>query len=86
MPDIKIPTQILVDKNPAYPAAMRTLKEVGVLPEKTELIQVNHANDILEQDHRFTKLKVKHGMWFNSFSAAQNTIAGYETMHMIKKG
>jgi hypothetical protein len=31
-------------------------------------------------------LKVRHGMWFNNFDCAQQTIDGYEIMHMIQKG
>jgi IS6 family transposase len=43
-------------------------------------------NNIIEQDHRFMKRKIKPGLGFFSYPTAWRTIQGYETMHMIKKG
>jgi IS6 family transposase len=45
-----------------------------------------YLNNIQEQDHRFTKRRVRQSQWFQSFATAKKTIAGYETMHMIRKG
>ena len=42
-------------------------------------------NNIVEQDHRFIKKKVKPGLGFGSYLTAWRTIQGYETMHMIRK-
>jgi transposase, IS6 family len=44
-----------------------------------------HINNILEQDHRFIKKKIAASLWFRSASGALNTIAGYESMHLIRK-
>jgi transposase-like protein len=43
-------------------------------------------NNILEQDHRAIKRRVKAKQGFREFRAARRTIAGYEAMHMIQKG
>jgi IS6 family transposase len=43
-------------------------------------------NNIIEQDHRFIKLKVSPSLGFGSYPTAWRTTQGYETMHMIKKG
>lgn len=43
-------------------------------------------NNIQEQDHRFITRRVRQSQWFQSFSTAKNTISGYETMHMLRKG
>jgi len=43
-------------------------------------------NNIIEQDHRFIKRKIKPGLGFFSYPTAWRTIQGYETMHMIRKG
>jgi len=43
-------------------------------------------NNVVEQDHRFIKKRIAAGLWFRSVSGALNTIAGYEAMHMIRKG
>jgi len=43
-------------------------------------------NNIVEQDHRFIKKRIAAGLWFRSTDGALNTIAGYEAMHIIRKG
>jgi transposase-like protein len=42
--------------------------------------------NIVEQDHRFIKKKVRPTLGFKKFYAAQATIAGIEAVRMIKKG
>ena len=80
------PRVITVDKNPAYPAAIKKLKEEGFLPEACEVRQIKYLNNIVEQDHRFIKRRVKPGLGFQSFHTAWRTLKGYETLHMIRKG
>lgn len=47
-------------------------------------------NNLVEQDHRFIKRRIKPGLGFGSYQTAcgspVGTIQGYETMHMIRKG
>jgi transposase-like protein len=43
-------------------------------------------NNILEQDHRAIKRRVKAKQSFRAYQAARRTIEGYEAMHMIWKG
>ena len=80
------PRVINVDKNAAYPKALRELKADGVLPEGCELRQVKFLNNLVEQDHRFLKRLVKPGLGFFSSETAWRTLQGYEIMHMIRKG
>jgi transposase-like protein len=47
---------------------------------------VQYLNNVLEQDHRAIKRRVKAKQGFREFQAAQRTIQGYEAMHMIRKG
>ena len=47
---------------------------------------VQYLNNILEQDHRAIKRRVKAKQGFREFHAARRTIAGYEAIHMIHKG
>jgi len=42
---------INVDKNPAYPAAIRLLKQEGALPKRVRLRQCKFLNNVIEQDH-----------------------------------
>ncbi|MDB6095882.1 MAG: family transposase, partial [Francisellaceae bacterium] len=50
-----------------------------------EIRQVKYLNNIVEQDHRFIKKKVKHLLGFKSFNSALATLEGVELHHMIKK-
>ncbi|MEN9871809.1 MAG: hypothetical protein RLZZ171_2801 [Cyanobacteriota bacterium] len=81
-----IPRVINVDKNPAYPLALKDLKAEKVLPQETELRQVKYLNNLIEQDHRFIKRRTSPGLGFGSFNTARRTIQGYEGMNMIRKG
>lgn len=80
------PRVINVDRNPAYPKAVAELKGEGQLPQGCQLRPVKYLNNLMEQDHRFIKRLVKVGLGFCSFPTAWRTLAGYETMNMIRKG
>lgn len=80
------PRVITVDKNAAYPKAIKELKTTGVLAVFCELRQSKYLNNLVEQDHRFIKRLVKPGMGFFSFKTAWRTLQGYEVMNMIRKG
>ena len=62
------------------------LKAEGAIPEGCELRQVKYLNNIVEQDHRFIKRRVKPGLGFFSPETAWNTLQGYEVMNMVRKG
>jgi IS6 family transposase len=80
------PRVINVEKNAAYPKAIADLKALGALPQAVELRQVKYLNNIVEQDHRFIKRRVKPGLGFFSFETAWYTLQGYEVMNMVRKG
>lgn len=80
------PRVITVDKNAAYPLAFDALQHDSTLPETCLLRQCKYLNNIVEQDHRFIKRRVNPGLGFGTFSTAQQTIQGYEAMHMLRKG
>ena len=77
------PRVINTDKHAAYPPAIAELKADGVLDldENSKHRPVQYLNNILEQDHR-----VHASQHFRSFWGAWRTIAGYEAIHMIRKG
>jgi IS6 family transposase len=70
----------------AYPPAIAELKTDGVLDENAKHRPVQYLNNILEQDHRAIKRRVRASQHFRSFWGAWRTIAGYEAIHMIRKG
>ena len=80
------PRVINVDGHPAYARAIADLKESGELGQRCRCRPVDYLNNIVEQDHRFIKKRIAASLWFRSVKGALNTIAGYESMHMIRKG
>ena len=80
------PRVINTDKDKAYPKAIEELKESRLLPESVEHRAVKYLNNLIEQDHRYTKLRVATSQNFRNFWSANRTIAGYESMNMIRKG
>ena len=59
---------------------------MGHLSKDCKLRQVKYLNNCIESDHRFVKRQCRHKQWVRNYNSAQNIIAGYEAMHMIKKG
>uniref|UniRef100_UPI00349EC29A IS6 family transposase n=1 Tax=Bacillus pseudomycoides TaxID=64104 RepID=UPI00349EC29A len=80
------PRVITVDKNPAYPVAIQELKKEKHMPEGIQIRQVKYLNNIVEQDHRFIKKRVRSMLGFKSYETATSILSGVEAMHMIKKG
>ena len=76
---------INVDKNPAYPAAIRALKRDGILPRRVRLRQCKYLNNIVEQDHRSVKKRTRLAKGYGSFQSAWRTLEGIETVNMIRK-
>ena len=81
-----IPRVINVDKNPAYPVAIRALKREGILPRRVRLRQCKYLNNIVEQDHRSVKKRTWLAKGYGSFQSAWRTLEGIETVNMIRKG
>jgi transposase-like protein len=82
----RLPYSISVDKNAAYPEAFSTSQDERIVPLDCELRRVKYLNNVIEQDHRFIKKKVRASQCFKSFHAAERTLEGIESMNMIRKG
>jgi transposase, IS6 family len=80
------PRVITIDKSAANEMAIIEEKYYGDLDCKTQYRTTKYLNNIIEQDHRFIKRKVKPMLGFKSFKTAKETICGIEIMHMIRKG
>jgi hypothetical protein len=80
------PRVINTDEHAAYPPVIVQLKAEGALEENCGHRPVQYLNNVLEQDHRAIKRRVRASQHFRSFWGAWRTIAGYEAMHMIRKG
>ena len=79
-----VPRAITIDKSGANTAAVRGLvADSGV---SIELRQSKYLNNLVEQDHRAIKRRVRPMLGFKTFATAASLIAGIEVMHMVNKG
>lgn len=56
------------------------------MPIGVKLRQIRYLNNIVEQDHRFIKKRIRTMLSLKSFRTAKWILAGIEAMHMMKKG
>jgi transposase-like protein len=77
---------INVDRNPSYPNVISELKRTGELGRRCRCRPVRYLNNIVEQDHRAVKRRVRAMQGFRAFPSAWRTLQGIETMNMIRKG
>jgi len=80
------PRVVTTDKYGATEVAISEMIYSGIISVKATIRQIKYLNNIIEQDHRFIKRKIKPMLGFDSFGSAEKTICGIEIMHMIKKG
>ncbi len=85
------PRVINVDKNPAYPATIKELKDEGML-RRLVVVCVSPQvglNNIIEQDHRTVKRRTwasGDGLWLVPQCLAHRVKQGIEAANMIRKG
>jgi transposase-like protein len=82
----KLPFTISVDKNAAYPEAFTSSQAERVLPHDCKLRRVKYLDNIIEQDHRFIKKRVRACLGYRSFDTAERTLQGVEAMNMMRRG
>ena len=78
------PVKITIDGSGANAAAIENYNSKH--DADVEIRQVKYLHNIVEQDHRAIKRKVRPMLGFKSFWSASVTLAGIELMHMIRKG
>ena len=82
----RLPFSISVDKNAASPEAFSASQEGQIVPKDCKLRRVKYLNNVIEQDHRFIKKKVRASQCFKSFHTAERTLEGIEAVNMMRKG
>jgi transposase-like protein len=80
------PRVINVDGNPSYPKVITELKRTGELGRSCRCRPVRYLNNVVEQDHRAVKRRVRAMQGFRAFDSAWRAIQGIETVNMIRKG
>ena len=79
------PYRINTDKHAPYQAAIKELREEGVISNDIEHSQVKYLNNIVESDHGRIKRRLRPMLGFKSFTSANRCIKGVETMIMFNK-
>jgi transposase-like protein len=80
-----VPEKITLDGYAASHVAVAELQEEGLLPACLIVRTSKYLNNVIEQDHRRVKQRVRPMLGFNCFAHATITITGIELIHQIKK-
>jgi transposase-like protein len=80
------PETVTLDGYAASHRAVADLKAGGVLPTSVTVRTNRYLNNLIEQDHRRIKQRVRPMLGFARFATAEMTLAGIELMQMIRKG
>jgi len=80
------PEMVTIDKSGANTAALTTLNTDKPEEETITVRQNKYLNNLVEQDHRNIKRRIRPMLGFNSLRRAQTLLAGIELIHMIRKG
>ena len=78
------PSLINIDKSGANTAAIKQYNSDE--NKRIKIHQCKYLNNIVEQDHRFIKRRIRPMLGFKSFWSARATLAGIEVWRMLKKG
>jgi transposase-like protein len=79
-------TKITLDAYAASHRAVREMKEAGELPQRVRVRSSQYWNNLIEQDHRRVKQRIRPMLGFKRFDHAAVTIIGIELAEKIKKG
>jgi len=80
------PAMVTIDKSGANTAALGILN-AGKEKEKCITVrQSKYLNNLIEQDHRNLKRRIRPMLGFKSFRRSQTILAGIELVQMIRKG
>ena len=80
-----VPRVITLDGYAASHRAVAKLKEVRTLPRRVRVRSCKYLNNVVEQDHRRIKQRIRPMLGFKQFETAAVTIRGIELAEKIKK-
>ena len=86
MKNTRVPTKITLDAYAASHRAVREMKDDGELPRRVKVRSSKYLNNLVEQDHRRVKQRIRPMLGFKRFDDAAVTISGIELAEKIKKG
>jgi len=74
-----------LDKHAASHQAVAKLKAAGTLPHRVRIRSSKYLNNVVEQDHRRIKQRLRPMLGLKRFETAAVTIRGIELAEKIKK-
>ena len=84
-----LPRTIVIDRSGANTAGItainRMLRSVG-RPILVEMVRIKYLNNMVEQDHRTIKKRIRPRLGLKSFASASATPEGIDVANMIRKG
>jgi putative transposase len=79
-----VPETVTIDQSGSNLAALKAINVERETPIKIR--QKKYLNNIVEQDHRAIKRRIRPMLGFKKINCARILLVGIELMHMIKKG
>lgn len=84
-----LPRKIVIDRSGANTAGIsavnRMLRSFGC-PIPIQMVRIKYLNNMVEQDHRTIKKRIRPMLGFKSFVSASATLEGIGVANMIRKG
>jgi len=82
----RVPAKVTLDAYAASHRAVADLKRDGELPKRVVVRSSKYFNNLIEQDHRRIKQRLRPMLGLKSFKTADVVISGIELAEKIKKG
>ena len=79
------PRVITLDAYAASHRAIKELKSAGSIPHRVRIRSSQYLNNVVEQDHRRIKQRIRPMLGFKRFETAAITISGIELAEKIRK-
>ena len=79
------PRVITLDAYAASHRAIAELKSAGSMPHRVRIRSSKYLNNVVEQDHRRIKHRIRSMLGFKQFETAAITISGIELAEKIRK-
>jgi transposase-like protein len=79
------PRVITLDAYAASHRAITELQSVGIIPRRVRIRSSKYLNNVVEQDHRRIKHRIRPMLGFKRFETAAITISGIELAEKIRK-
>ena len=82
----RLPAKVTLDAYAASHRAVAELKDSAELPKRVLVRSIKYLNNLIEQDHRRIKQRLRPMLGLKSFETADIVISGIELAEKIKKG